>query len=93
MGIVLLTGKSQDDDHVHRVVLSAREVDVAKAGRAVLVETEETNGHSHEMTIKFSYDRYIMTSCDGGRFCFDKHSRNMAISSPEDVDGVDAGMM
>ena len=92
-GVVLQTGKSLDDGHVHRVVLSAGEVDMIKLGRAVLVETEETNGHSHEMHIKFNNNRYIMTSCDGGRSCFDGHSRNMVILPAEDVDEANTGSM
>ena len=92
-GVTLLTGKAPDDNHVHRVVLSADEVGMAKLGRSILVETEETNGHYHEMWIKqLSNGNYYMTRCDGGNYCADRHSRTMSVAPPEDVDESDGSM-
>ncbi|KAI0216103.1 hypothetical protein LSAT2_031841 [Lamellibrachia satsuma] len=88
-GITLLTGKARGDDHVHRVVLSADEVGSLKMGKTVLVETEVTNGHSHEISIKMqNVGKYLMVACDGGKFCSDRHSRRMTVAPPEDVDAA-----
>ncbi|KAK2160923.1 hypothetical protein NP493_1609g00081 [Ridgeia piscesae] len=81
-GVVLLTGKAPTDGHVHRVVLSADDARMTKLGRSVMVETEETNGHNHELRVKlYSNGRYFMFSCDGAKFCFDKHFRTMTVLS------------
>ena len=87
-GVELLTGKSQDDGHVHRVVISAREVDMLKEGRSVLVETGETNGHSHEMTIRrWKNGIYVMIGCDAAKYCFDRHDIHLPVAPAETGDG------
>ena len=86
-GVELLTGKSQDDGHVHRVVISAREVDMLKEGRPVLVETGETNGHSHEMTIRlWKNGIYVMVGCDAAKYCFDRHDIQLPVAPSETGD-------
>lgn len=93
-GIVLLTDKARGDGHVHRVVLSADDVGMVKLGRKVLVESDESKGHYHEITVRMrSNGRYIMAKCDGAKYCSDGHGRSMAIAPPEDVDEANAGIM
>ena len=90
-GLTLLTGKSKDG-HVHRIVLSADEVDMLKMGGTVVTETEETNGHSHDVEIRRAANgRFIMVKCDGGRTCPDKHKKVLSVAPVQDVDEVDAG--
>ena len=87
-GVVLLTGKAPADGHVHRVVLSADDVSMLKLGRAVLVETEVTKDHNHEVLIKMiSKGRYYMVKCDGAKSCFDKHFRTLIMDKANAMSG------
>ncbi|KAK2171221.1 hypothetical protein NP493_1090g00063 [Ridgeia piscesae] len=84
-GVVLISGEAKGDKHVHRVVLSADQVGMAKLGRTILVVTEETNNHYHEMRVKRLDDtHYYMVGCDGGSSCPDKHYRTMHLAPAED---------
>ena len=75
---VLSTARDFDPPHKHYVVLSQSEIDELKSGKEILKQTSESEGHMHELLIRWSQRRkFFFRFCDGQTKCPHAHPRTL----------------
>ena len=65
--------------HTHFIGIDSSELEEIKTkGSAMIIESTENNGHSHDLVIKYDAKAmngpWMITSCDGKPSCWDGHA-------------------
>ncbi|XP_052257663.1 uncharacterized protein LOC127862540 [Dreissena polymorpha] len=76
--LVAPTTKNPPGLHGHYISVMQSEIDLMRTGKTIVFDTTTDQGHAHTLRVKMdSRGKYIMTSCDGKKICWDEHPTEM----------------